>query len=149
MQKNLTAVLANLDPQAPQTSPLLTKAVSVHYKSLQLPPIKGRQTAAYRNLDDWVRLTVATNPQMPNTHALKSVPEKKQTGDQENAGNFARERAPGPLPGGRELAPAPAPLPDPVTKKPKDQGPADPDEFNAQYHPDRLKPKSTPSSPGR
>jgi hypothetical protein len=63
VQQNLNAVLAQISPDRPETSPLLVKALSIHGDATQ-PPLKGRQTAAYKTLDDWVKTTIATNPQL-------------------------------------------------------------------------------------
>src|SRR6266851_1500062 len=64
MQANLAAVSAAIDRQQPASSLLLAKAVSVHGDS-GTPPLKDRQTAAYKHLSDWVRLA-AGNPPMTN-----------------------------------------------------------------------------------
>jgi len=56
-------VLAQISPDAIATSPLLTRAVSIHGESQQ-PPIKNREAAAYRRLEDWVKQTLENNPQL-------------------------------------------------------------------------------------
>ena len=63
LQQNLAAVLAEVNPDQPRSSPLLSKAVSVH-GPLDQAPIKNRQSAAYRTLEDWVKATLADNPQL-------------------------------------------------------------------------------------
>jgi hypothetical protein len=66
-QQNLAAVLAQINRERPQSSPLLTKALSVHGETGQAP-LKSRDTAAYRTLEEWVRVTIANNPE-PSTNA--------------------------------------------------------------------------------
>src|SRR5262249_24876583 len=51
-EQNLAAVLTQIDFSQPQASRLLTKAVSDHARTGQAP-LKGRQAAAYRPLEDW------------------------------------------------------------------------------------------------
>jgi hypothetical protein len=54
VQANLAAASAYLNRDLPVASALLVKAVSVHGGS-GVPPLKDRQTAAYRHLEDWVQ----------------------------------------------------------------------------------------------
>lgn len=63
VQQNLAAVLAQLNLERPQQSPLLSKAVNTHGDASQ-PPLKGRQVAAFHTLESWVRLTIAKNPHL-------------------------------------------------------------------------------------
>jgi hypothetical protein len=62
-QHNLAAVIAQIDKQRPLVSPLLVKAVSMHGTPPRVP-LKGRQTAAYQHLQEWVEMTLATNPHL-------------------------------------------------------------------------------------
>jgi hypothetical protein len=64
-QQNLTAVLSQIKPADPASSPLLRMAASAHGGSGQ-PPLRNRETPAYRTLEQWVQLTAA--------HALKPIP---------------------------------------------------------------------------
>jgi hypothetical protein len=66
-QYNLAHVLAQISPDAISSSPLLTRAVSIHGESPQ-PPIKNREAAAYRRLEDWVKQTLENNPQLRERH---------------------------------------------------------------------------------
>jgi hypothetical protein len=66
-QQNLASVLAMLNPQQPEASPFLTKALSLHGEMTQAP-FRNRQAPAYRALEEWVRLTVANNP-----HSLETA----------------------------------------------------------------------------
>jgi hypothetical protein len=65
-QQNLQAVLAQVNRDHWETSPLLTKAVTVHGQANQ-PPLKNRQAPPFRNLEEWVRGTLARNPQGQDT----------------------------------------------------------------------------------
>jgi hypothetical protein len=60
-QQNLASVLATLNTQQPEASPFLTKALSMHGEMTQAP-FRNRQTPAYRALEEWVHLTVSSNP---------------------------------------------------------------------------------------
>lgn len=62
-QTNLDATVRQLNRENPPASPLLLKAVSKHGSSA-LPPIRERQAAAFKTLDDWVKSVceVGTKP---------------------------------------------------------------------------------------
>src|SRR5262249_55917330 len=75
-QQNLTAVLAQVNLNQPQMSPLLSKAVSQHGDMTQ-PPLKGRQAVAYHSLEEWVEKTLADNPHLRQQTAAVSGPEVK------------------------------------------------------------------------
>jgi hypothetical protein len=62
-QENLTAVLAQINREKWEVSAFLVKAVSLHGNTGQ-PPLKGRQALAFKSLEDWVRATLAENPQL-------------------------------------------------------------------------------------
>ncbi len=55
-QQNLVSVLSQIKPEQPLGSPLLLMAASAHGGATQ-PPLKSRQTAAYKALEQWVQLT--------------------------------------------------------------------------------------------
>jgi len=59
-QQNMAAVLTQIDPARPNSSPLLMRSVTDHGKTGQAP-IKA-QSPPYRILQDWIQLTLATNP---------------------------------------------------------------------------------------
>ena len=135
-QQNLAAVLGQINRDRPQASPLLTRAVSVHGDA-DPPPLKGRQTAAYRILEDWVRMTVADTPveEGPAPVASLATPEARP---------FA-EVAPKPEPGPATPAPVSTSTLDPKngsaanfnarTPAPGSTDPFDPAIFNRQMHP--------------
>jgi hypothetical protein len=62
-QYNLKAVLAEIRPDHWQASPFLTKSISIHGNA-SAPPIKGRQSAAYKALEEWVKQTLEDNAQL-------------------------------------------------------------------------------------
>jgi len=173
LRRNVVAVLAYVNPAQPLSSPFLTKAASVHWwkrtaDGPQLaagdpsqPPFQNRHAPAYRFLEDWVRLAVATSPQfvdaqpvtpplpIPAAPPARSVPVEP-----------VRLAPPGveagPVSGRYNTPPAvPAeflttPPPVPAALRPASSGPDSPpgvcdaDDFNRRHHPDRTKPGETP-----
>ena len=78
-QQNLATVLAHVTFARPEVSPLLVKAVSIHGDANQ-PPIKSRQSPPYRAIEEWIRATIANNPQLQDSTAAAppaGTPEKK------------------------------------------------------------------------
>jgi hypothetical protein len=142
LQQNLAAVLGEVNFGQPLNSPLLSKAVSVH-GPLEQAPIKNRQAAAYRSLEDWVRSTVTENPQLrdqPTARPAAPTPfaEVRPTG-------FTDQTEPRKVQG--DAAPVAPPLPVPAVKEPPEPvDPYSPDSFNHQFHADKSKP-ATPSKP--
>ena len=142
LQQNLAAVLGEVNFGQPQNSPLLSKAVSVH-GPLEQAPIKNRQAAAYRSLEDWVRVTVAENPQLreqPPVRPAAPAPfaEVRPTG-------FTDQTEPRKVQS--EAAPVAPPMPVPAAKEPPEPvDPYSPDAFNHQFHAGKSKP-ATPSKP--
>jgi hypothetical protein len=154
VQQNLAAVLAEVNVAQPAASPLLTKAVSVHGLT-DKAPLPNRQAAAYRTLEDWVRQTLADNPQLSD----RPTPAPPTTATPPAApgapSSFAESRPT--TPAGAPVVPAemPEPLKTPEASKvaapvapparvvhdPND--PYSPDAFNRQFHPDRY--KATPA----
>jgi hypothetical protein len=63
LERNLASVLAEINLQQPELSLLLTKALSDHAHTGQAP-LRDRQSAPYRSLENWVKLTVANNPHL-------------------------------------------------------------------------------------
>jgi hypothetical protein len=135
-QQNLAAVLAQINTERWETSPLLTKAVSVHGEASQ-PPLKSRQAPAYRTLEEWLRTTLASNPQLKDRPApvvvSASKPEPKIVPEVPPAGKetlFAAMAAPRATP--KEAPPA---VPSTQTVEPKEPvDPFDPVIFNRQEH---------------
>jgi hypothetical protein len=71
-QQNLTAVLSQIKPEQPLNSPLLRMAASAHGGSTQ-PPLRSRETPAYKALEQWVQLTAAHAPK--NAAAVTDAPQ--------------------------------------------------------------------------
>jgi hypothetical protein len=141
VQRNLAAVLAQVNLRLPQGSPLLTKAVSAHDGKMAQAPLKGRQAPAYRVLEDWVQQTLATNPQLQELAAAE--PPAGRAGAPEPTA-FAESRvapAPRPADGLREQPVAPPAAAHKDEAAPSSPpGPADPFDpviFNRQMHPER------------
>ena len=65
LERNLASVLAEINLDRPESSRLLSKAVSDHAHTGQAP-LKDRKEAPYRTLESWVKLTVANNPHLRN-----------------------------------------------------------------------------------
>lgn len=127
-QENLAAVLAQINYVQPQASPLLTKAVSIHGGSEQAP-LKGRQLAPYQTLEEWLRLTLATNPQLQERGGALPVPPPPATPAPEPKTVFAETKTETPRP---HVVPAAT-----VVKPPSGGDVCDPSEFNRQAHPER------------
>jgi hypothetical protein len=72
-QLNLTATMAQLNRANVTASPLLMKAVSIHGDQTQ-PPLKGRQTPAYRTLEEWAYMAAACMPETPLASAAPVRP---------------------------------------------------------------------------
>jgi hypothetical protein len=133
LQQNLAAVLAQVNPREPRSSPFLTKAVSVH-GSLARAPLKGRQAPAYRALEDWVKLALANNPSLHESSP--GTPAELRASARSEAA-FAEDADTPPTPPGTPPAapPAKAAAPDPF----------DPAVFNRQAHPEKQ--PTTPAKP--
>lgn len=122
-QQNLNAVLAQINREKWVESPFLLRAVSVHGPASQ-PPLKGRQSPAFRALEEWVRRAVANNPQL-REHSVATTPaEAKGSGEFHSAGS------PPAAPTKSGTAPTATPLP---LAAPVD--PFDPAIFNRQKKP--------------
>jgi hypothetical protein len=64
LQRNLAAVLAQVNLQQPQDSKLLIKAITAHDPQARFAPLNTKQMAAYHTMEDWVQTTVANNPHL-------------------------------------------------------------------------------------
>lgn len=123
LQQNLAMTLAQIHLDQPQSSPLLTKSVSVHGE-MKDPPLRGPQLAAYRTLEEWVKLTVANAPQPRPTAVATSHPPTAPIRS-ETPPKPAEEK---PV----ALPPEKPPQPQASTNDPYDPGP-----FNQQVRPER------------
>jgi hypothetical protein len=169
VEQNLAAVLAQVNLREPQLSTLLNKAVSIHAPGMLQAPLRNRQVPAYRTLEEWVRLTLANNPQLlagtqTSTRSVsedsttRSVSEDANTNPKRQRGDFGRQQPaasspPAPTPGTvppraaatppRSTAPAPHKPEAPASRQPVSAGsadPVDPEVFNRQFHP-AVRPK--------
>jgi len=145
-QQNLTAVLSQVNRDRPQTSSLLLRAVTVHGE-IEQPPIKSRQTPAYRILEDWVQLALANVPAHESVSAALPPPPPETKNAFEAVPIKASAAPPSPVsappPAAALAAPAPAPpTPPPPAQTPATPpaGPSDPFDpmiFNRQVHGER------------
>jgi hypothetical protein len=138
LQQNLAAVLAEVNLDQPQNSPLLTKAVSVH-GPLEQAPFKNRQAAAYRTLEEWVKTTLADNPQLRDQPPAKPAAPPAEVRQTAFHDLTTPPKAEAPTP---PMTPAP---PAPAAKEPAE--PPDPysaDAFNRQFHSDKPRKPSEP-----
>jgi hypothetical protein len=151
LQENLTAVLGQINPVQPLASPLLTKAVTIH--GGDRAPFRNRHAVPYQVLEDWVKTTLANNPQLlerlggsvaPVHVQAPSMPETKSL--------FAAGKSDALVPGEPPrpnvvpitvvppAAPLPRSAPQTPTATPPDSstGAGDPEEFNRQAYPERY-----------
>jgi hypothetical protein len=144
-QHNLVAVLSQVNRERPAASPLLLKAVSVHGEASQAP-LKSRQTPAFRSLEEWVRLAVASNPQPQQQPEpkLESLPQPAPTLQAPLPGEVISAPSAASI---RSAGSAPAALPREATPPSAEVGPVDPFDpviFNRQMH---LMQEARPSHP--
>jgi hypothetical protein len=154
-QRNLNAVLAHINREHWETSAFLVKAVSMHGQASQ-PPLKSRQSPAFKSLEDWVRAAMADNPQFAQGNSpfvlAAAVSDPKATARTEptKPGSAAPEKSSA-TPGASTetlVTNGPAPVV-PNSTKPASPGntkpakpsepvdPFDPIIFNRQMHPER------------
>jgi hypothetical protein len=162
MQHNLAAVMAQIDFQRPEASPVLVKAVSAHGPGLQAP-LSGARIEAFRALEAWVKLVVKNHPhlrkhQAPRSGEMARSPEKSSSVVLEPtippAAPTQSTSPPGEpnstfaLPAAnrkRPTSPEPEKPPkatSPAAPKPEDEPKSeyDPDIFNRQAHPNGKPP---------
>jgi hypothetical protein len=142
MQQNLAAVLGEVNTRQPQNSSLLSKAVSVH-GPLEQAPIRSRQAAAYKALEEWVSATVADNPQLRDQPPPKAGPAPFAEGRPSPDKDQTIPEKSGTAPPAAPAAP-PAAAPPPPKNPPEPADPYSPDAFNRQYRGDNAGPKPGP-----
>jgi hypothetical protein len=135
-QHNLAAVLGQINYVQLAASPLLTKAVTVHGGSDQAALKGGRQSIPYQTLEEWLRMTIATNPQLSQHAGITAVPPPPPAPTQHPSA-FAAAKTVAAPPTVGELSVAPPP-PSPAAKPMESTSgdPFDPSEFNRQAHPE-------------
>ena len=140
-QQNMAVVLAQIDPARPGASPLLLCAVTDHGKAGQAP-LKA-QSPPYRILQEWIQLTLATNPFLreqaaASAPAVAKSPEVTQSRWSEPPERPAAGAAPvisRPLSATAEPSSAALPANPPAATGPADD--FDPLPYNRQFHPER------------
>jgi hypothetical protein len=141
LKENLTAVLAQINIEQPHASPVLIKAMSIH-GSMSQPPLSKRQKAAYKTLEEWVNLTIQTNPQLRPAHLETAV---TPTAPHESFAVSSTktnkpENAPSPRGGTSPTVDKPVTPPSEKTEPTTAADPFDPNVFNKQAHPDPTNP---------
>jgi hypothetical protein len=155
--QNLAAVLSEINIDQPQASLLLNKSVSVHGDMPQ-PALKNRDTAAYRALTEWVRVTTENNlrSQGSGTFAMGAVPAVQRPMSVESAlpkvesSHAETAKASAEIEPARFTAATPTNPGQPSTQSPPEQkamaqpppppaDPFDPVIFNQQFHPQPKK----------
>ena len=153
MLKNLAAVSPYLDREQPSASPLLASATTAHGGG-SLPPIRDRQTPAFKYLEEWVRQAcgAATQQQPPAALPAEVVAEAETLPPVSPRRKKAQAKASPPAPppiitaNGLDepdpVAPAKVSEPAPPKVKPPEPpmktspaDPFDPDIFNQQNKP--------------
>jgi hypothetical protein len=158
LERNLAAVLAQVNLNQPEASVLLAKAVSDHAHAGQAP-LRGRQAAPYRTLERWVKLTVENNPHLrdalpsmasppaPPVAPPAPMPDPRPAVGKSGSEWGAEARPPAspaaPIP--PPTVPEPVPVSKPVAAPPPPppaapEDPFDPEIFNRQAHPESGKP---------
>lgn len=138
LEKNLAAVVAEINPANPTASRLLLKAVSIHASGMTQGPLKNRQAPAYQTLEYWVRTMLENNPHLREQVVASAspppvpVPTAPPSASPSSGSAFGEERVP---PANAQTKPAESPTP-PAPVKVSDD-PADPGAFNQEYHPGR------------
>jgi hypothetical protein len=153
LERNLAAVLGQVNLNQPEASRLLAKAVSDHAHTGQAP-LKSRKETPYRTLESWVKLTVANNPHLRDSQPASAAPPLSPTSERRSAAPEPRSEwgaeARSPITPVSPALPAPsaapvpvsntaaAPPPPPPPATPAD--PYDPELFNRRLHPETAKP---------
>ena len=135
----MAAVLAQVNLREPRISTLLTKSVSVH-GSLAQAPLKNRQAPAYRTLEEWVRLTLANNPNLYEGRGIPASEAKAAASFKpEAAATTTKSEVPfAAEPQSQPESPAASPKPTTAAaSKPNPSDPFDPSVFNRQMHPEK------------
>ncbi len=158
MEKNLAAVIKQVDLNRPQASRFLVKAISDHAHAGQAP-IRDRQAPPYRALEQWVKLTVANNPHLndhgPRSSSAPSGSKDKQTKGEEESEWGADARTVTNTPDATTPLPLPQTAPNPSkgttptlpAAMPLLVDPYDPEFFNRKMHPETNESSPAKASP--
>ena len=125
MEKNLSAVLDQINAGDPHLSRLLTKSVSMHGRDMIRAPLNGREAVAFRTLEQWVERTVQNNPQLVERAVIGPAvaPPPSASAAVKPGERWGADRTPAVAPQTPQAMPLPA-IKDPV----------DPDGFNREFH---------------
>ena len=154
-QRNLAAVLEQIDLDRPAISPLLERAIRPHGSETRAP-LPSRSAKAFQSMHHWLEVTIAKNPQLKDYRAVKRKPSMPVPTAP------ATLNAEPPLPQPSVIrgvaapavpvrpAPEPATTPAPPTPTPLTPTPAvtgepdayDVEPFNRHFHAERLKSKA-------
>ncbi|HWG41493.1 MAG TPA: hypothetical protein VN688_01820 [Gemmataceae bacterium] len=157
LERNLAAVLGQINLNQPESSRLLAKAISDHAHTGQAP-LKSRQETPYRTLENWVKLTVANNPHLRETQPVPAkslmlpTPERRSA-TAESKSEWGAEARPSSTPVSPAL-PGPSSVPVPVSSaaaaSPPPPPPATPaDPYDPELFNQRLHPETTKPAPGK
>jgi hypothetical protein len=155
LERNLAAVLAEINVNQPEASRLLIKSVSDHAHTGQAP-LRDRQAAPYRTLENWVKLTVADNPHLREKSETASIPTQNMGAKDSTASPFGEPRAKATeqTEWGAEARPSAITPPTSVARSDKGKAapvnppsgkgetpidPYDPEPFNRKMHPEANK----------
>jgi hypothetical protein len=136
-QQNLTAVLSQIKPEQPLNSPLLRMAASAHGGAAQ-PPLRSRDTPAFKTLQQWVQLTAAHAPKVPA--AVSDAPALAPERSSKIVFESVQTKPSAERTTAQNEAPAKSKEEFAVTEPAKPAGPADefdPLIFNRQMHPEK------------
>ncbi|MHB1423022.1 MAG: hypothetical protein ACYC3I_07485 [Gemmataceae bacterium] len=146
LERNLAAVLAEVNVNQPETSRLLIKAVSDHAHAGQAP-LRDRQTPAYRTLENWVKRTVADNPHLLDKSEIRNPKSETASAPMEEArpkvgeeSQWGADARPSTVPSS-SVAPADKGKAAPPTSPSASIDPYDPEPFNRKMHPEANKPQ--------
>ena len=130
-RQNLAAAVAQLRSDRPGMSPLLVKSFSVHGDMAQ-PALKGVDSAAYRTLAEWVRITLEAAPVSPRDGSpIAATTRLEESATKTNAEKTLPSS--GSVDGFGDARDLGKPIANPSAKGPAD--PYDPEIFNRQLHP--------------
>ncbi len=105
-QRNLAAVLSQIDLERPAISPLLVKAITPHGRDTT-PPIKDRGAVPFQSMHQWLVDAIKKNPQLKDYHAAtKGTPLKTPTETKKSS--FSSQSLFAPIPGEDVSRPLPA-----------------------------------------
>jgi len=137
-QQNLTAVLSQIKPEQPSNSPLLRMAASAHGGSDQ-PPLRNRDTPAYKALEQWVQLAAVQAPKAVGT-PVSDAPASPSERPVKNAFENVEPKPAKELTAAKKEAPTKSKDEFAADEPEKTTGPADefdPIIFNRQMHPEK------------